>query len=109
MQERERKETVSDTVIVHPCIKLGETTKTANSLLLGERLQDYGADTFGNCCKIAGMFNMLRGTNLRPSDIALIQICLKTVRAQNSKSIDHAIDGAAYFDIYNVCRERESS
>lgn len=102
----------AESQLVYPetsSIDLLNQVKSIQEQRAAEYEQDGGERSFD---KIAGIFNTLRGTELLPSDIALILSILKDVRfySQDGLHMDSVIDKVSYSSLWAelVIKERDN-
>lgn len=68
----------------------------ADSLINGQRAQDYG-DAHENFSAIAQMWSAYLETDIAPRDVAICMALLKAARLRVNPHSDSEVDGAAYF------------
>ena len=80
-------------------MKRGEILKEAERLTHGNRNSNYG-EPLVNHQRIASIWSVILGTQVRPDQVALCMVGVKIARLiETPKHEDSFIDGAAYFAI----------
>lgn len=81
----------------------------AADIITGDRLKQYGPPE-DNFRRIVDYWNVWLADNpppLRPSDAAMLMVFVKIAREAQGHKRDDAVDGAAYFALYEELRQLE--
>jgi len=78
----------------------------ADKLINGDRREAYG-HPYDDYSRVTKAFNSLTGHNLSASDGPIFMICVKLARETHQQKKDNRIDGAGYFGVLDMVREKE--
>ena len=84
--------------------KIKKILGEAQSLLEGERYDDYG-NPHKNCKDIAEGWSVIADATLTPKQVALMMVWLKVCRATTSDKEDSFVDGASYMALAGVLED----